>query len=312
MPRGPSPTLGVHLEAHAAKFPYARSLAQDPLSRVRPFAKDRKAAEIAGLFASTVAVGNVVSIGRAIDDLFRRMDGDPRGFIEGFPSRAWRDHLHPWKHRWIRADQAGFLAVRLGEIYQRYPGGLEAVFLEGVRGVGSEEPGERFAGGLHALSTALRDGSTDRSPTVFEPPPGYTRLFPSPLNPGRPACKRLTLFVRWMARTEAPDLGLWTGLSPSLLQVPLDTHVYWIARHMGLTRRATRTWPTVTEVTSGLRRYDPDDPVRFDFVLAHTGISGDCPKRRTLSVCGPCLLRPDCDLWRGKTAPPPQTRRVAA
>lgn len=275
---------------------------------VRPFAGDVRAAEIAGVFASTVAVGNVKTIQRALHDLFGRMGGDPRHFVEEFPSRRWRMELHPWKHRWIRADQMGFLCVRLQEVYRRYPGGLEGVFVEGMGSSPSPEPAEQFAGGLHALSEALRWGSVDRAPTVYEPPPGYLRLFPTPRGPGSPACKREALFVRWMVRRTHPDLGLWHRVPPAVLQVPLDTHVYWIARHLGLTRRATRNWPTVVEITKGLRRYDGLDPVRFDFVLAHTGISGDCPKRRDLQVCGPCAVRADCDLWRRSRTPVPSLR----
>lgn len=295
----PSPTLGEHLEVLAARFPYARSLPQDPLSFVVPFARDRKAAEIAGIFASTVAVGNIKTIHRALTNLFGRMGQDPRGFVEGFPARRWRMELHPWKHRWIRADEMGFLAVRLQEIYGRYSGGLEEVFRTGMADVAHpEDPADVFAGGLHGLSEALRWGSHDRSPTVYEPPPGYQGLFPSPRGAGHPACKREALFVRWMVRTAHPDLGLWRSVDPSTLQVPLDTHVYWIARHLGLTQRKSRNWWTVVEITRGLRRYDPVDPVRFDFVLAHTGISGDCPKRRDVNICGPCAVRADCDLWR--------------
>ena len=300
-PAGPTATLGAHLEVLSSRFPFDRSLPQDPLSWLLPFSRDVRSAEIVGVLASTVAVGNVRSIQLALTDLLRRMGGHPREFIENFPARRWRMELYPWKHRWIRADQFGFLCVRLQEIYRRYPGGLEEVFLSGMEAAGpTEDPAVRFAHGLHALSEALRWGSVDRSPTVFEPPPGYLNLFPSPLGPGRPACKREALFLRWMVRRARPDLGLWKRVPPSVLQVPLDTHVYWIARHLGLTRRGTKNWPTVVEVTKGLRRYDPEDPVRFDFVLAHTGISGDCPKRREVAVCGPCAVRADCDLWRGR------------
>ena len=82
------------------------------------------------------------------------------------------------------------------------------------------------------------------------------------------------------------------------LRIPLDQHVYWIAYHLGLTSRRTRSWAAVEEVTEALRRIDPVDPIRYDFVLCHTGISGDCPKQRDLRVCGPCVVRPDCLLWR--------------
>ena len=295
----PSPRLARDLERLAQRFPYDRSLPDDPLSLVQPFAAHPRSAEIVGVFAATMAVGNVQTILGSLRSLLDQVGPDPAAFIERFDPVGWRDRLHPWKHRWIRWDQMGFLALRLHEIYRRYPGGLESVFRAGME-EGGGSPEQAFAGGLDALSRALRWGSLDQSPTFYEPPAGYLNLFPSPLAPGRPTCKRLALFVRWMVRTAPPDLGLWRSIPPSVLHVPLDTHVYWIAKHVGLTDRKTRTWPTVTQITRALRVLDPNDPVRFDFALAHTGISGDCPKHRDAEVCGRCALRPDCDLWQGR------------
>ncbi len=291
-----SASLGTDLEHLARTFHYDSSLTVDPLALVRPYRKDPKAAEIMGIFASTVAVGNVLSIRAALRNLQGKMEGDPRRFVESFPRRNWRTHLDPWKHRWIRHDQMGFLAVRLGEIYENYSRGLQEVFLDECA-TGRPAP-EYFEQGVDCLSRALRFGSTQDKHTFYEPPPGYSQLFPTPLSsPSPPVCKRLCLFLRWMVRTGEPDLGLWRKVPPSILHIPLDTHVYWIAYHMGLTRRKTRTWRTVKEITQNLRRYDPVDPVRYDFALAHTGISGDCPKKPLITVCGKCALRPDCDLW---------------
>jgi uncharacterized protein (TIGR02757 family) len=104
-----------------------------------------------------------------------------------------------------------------------------------------------------------------------------------------------------MVRERYPDLGQWRRVPTGELRVPLDFHVHWIAYHLGLTARRTKSWAAVEEVSEALRRIDPMDPVRFDFVLCHTGISGDCPKERDIKVCGPCAVRPDCDLWRGRT-----------
>jgi uncharacterized protein (TIGR02757 family) len=286
-PHRPTPEFPQHLRALADRFPVERSLAQDPLSCVRPFSAEPRAAEIAGVFASTLAVGTTTSIRRAFARLLERTDGDLAGWVARADPESAARPLGDFRHRWIRADQLGFLAVRLRSAYEAHAS-LEEVFLSGSRDGGG------FERGLDALARALRaaPGEAARAPR------GYDRLFPSPLGTSRSPCKRLVLFVRWMVRTEYPDLGLWTRVPASELRVPLDQHVYWIAYHLGLTQRRTRSWRTVEEVTSALREVDPADPVRFDFVLCHTGISGDCPKRRDLSVCGPCSVRPDCLLWR--------------
>src|SRR5207302_389455 len=94
---------------------------------------------------------------------------------------------------------------------------------------------------------------------------GYRHLFPLP-SVGGP-CKRLLLFLRWMVRREAPDFGLWTGVSPSRLLIPVDTHVENMSRAVGLTRRRSRNWRMAEEITGRLAVLDPADPVKYDFAL---------------------------------------------
>jgi hypothetical protein len=90
------------------------------------------------------------------------------------------------------------------------------------------------------------------------------------------------------------DLGAWSGLSPSRLIIPVDTHVSRMARNLGLTRRRDLSWRTAEEITASLRRIDPDDPVSYDFALCHFGMSGACPPRRHATGCGGCELLGSC------------------
>ena len=288
----PTPELPQHLRALYDRFPFERSLAEDPLGMVRPHAPDPLAAETAGLFAAILAIGNTTAIRRSIGSLEERIGNDWVGFIERSGTPGAARALQGFRHRWIRADQVLHLARRLRAI--RSSGdSLEGIFLRGLGDAGD------FAAGLGALANALQGLPEDAAPR------GYRQLFASPLAPGHSPSKRLTLYVRWMVRRNFPDLGLWRRVDPAVLRIPLDQHVYWIAYHLGLTARRSRSWAAVEEVTEALRRVDPADPIRFDFVLCHTGISGDCPKRRDLKVCGPCAVRPDCRLWAG-------SRRAAA
>ncbi|MCI4331265.1 MAG: DUF2400 domain-containing protein [Thermoplasmata archaeon] len=285
----PTAEFPQHLESLFRDFPFDRSLAQDPLSCVIPYARDRRAAEVAGLLAATLAVGNTTAIRRAFGDLEARTGGDLNGFVDSRSDTNWAGAVPGFRHRWIRGDQIGYLGLRLKRIYEAH-GSLEELFLEGFELGG-------FAGGLQRLSLELRGPVGGKAPRA---PPGYRALFPHPLEQGQSACKRMTLYVRWMVRRERPDLGLWTKVDPSVLRIPLDQHTFWIAYHLGLTSRRTRGWRAVEDVTAALRQVDPVDPVKFDFVLCHTGISGDCPKERDMTVCGPCVVRPDCLLWKGR------------
>ena len=271
-----------HLAALYAAFPFDRSLADDPISVLRPLARDPLRAEVAAIFGSTLAIGNTTAIRGAIGRLADLVEGDVARLVD--PDRAPERArlLRGFRHRWIRGDQLDHLGSVLAGYYAEHRS-LETAFLAGYDRGG-------FASGLDALARTLR--GTGRAPA------GYRTLFPSPLDAPASPCKRLTLFVRWMVRTSYPDLGCWRHVPTGALKVPLDQHVHWIAYHLGLTGRRTRSWSAAEEVSEALRRIDPIDPVKYDFVLCHTGISGDCPKERDLAVCGPCSVRPDCLLWR--------------
>ena len=290
-PHRPTADFPRHLETLYARFPFDRSIADDPISEVRPLAVDPRRAEVAGLLASTLAIGNTTAIRGAIADLARRAEGDVGWLVASGHARERRRRLSSFRHRWIRGEQVDYLCAILERYYREHES-LEAVFLDGLASGG-------FSGGLDTLARLLRGDSLR---TRLGPPPrGYRVLFPSPRDRSRSPCKRLTLFVRWMVRDRYPDLGVWRHVPTGELRIPLDQHVHWIAFHLGLTGRRTRTWRAVEEVSEALRRVDPLDPIRYDFVLCHTGISGDCPKERDISVCGPCSVRPDCLLWKGRS-----------
>ena len=60
------------------------------------------------------------------------------------------------------------------------------------------------------------------------------------------------------------------------LIVPLDTHTIRLGRCLRLTRRASPGWKMAVDITAALRRFDPEDPVRYDFALCHLGMMGAC------------------------------------
>jgi len=100
--------------------------------------------------------------------------------------------------------------------------------------------------------------------------PGVRYFFPRPSKGS--GCKRLNLFLRWMVRRDALDLGVWRRVSPSKLVVPLDTHVIRVGRCLRLTSYASPGWRMARDITASLRRLDPDDPVKYDYALCHLGM----------------------------------------
>ena len=106
------------------------------------------------------------------------------------------------------------------------------------------------------------------------PVPGVGYFFSRPSSGG--ACKRLNLFLRWVVRRDAVDLGVWSAVRPAQLIVPLDTHIIRVGRCLGMTARTSPGWRMATDITRTLRRLNPDDPVRYDFAMCHLGMMGAC------------------------------------
>lgn len=83
------------------------------------------------------------------------------------------------------------------------------------------------------------------------------------------------MFLRWMVRKDnsGVDFGIWKKIKPSELMLPLDVHSGRVARKLGLLQRKQDDWKAVEEVTANLRKFDSDDPVKYDFALFGIGVS---------------------------------------
>jgi uncharacterized protein (TIGR02757 family) len=136
-------------------------------------------------------------------------------------------------------------------------------------------------GSLHACFCGEMKGEEE---TILNPLSGFCakllRFAPAPLDHLVPsplkgsACKRLNLFLRWMVRRDDVDPGEWADIPPRKLLVPLDVHMFRVAKALGMTRRRQADMKTVLEVTAGFRRIVPSDPVRYDFCLTRLGMKG--------------------------------------
>lgn len=286
------PALRAHLEALYRQTDAAVRLQDDPVAWAHRY-DDPRDAELAGLLAAGFAYGRVSLFRPVLAQLFELADarGGPRAWVEGFDPKCDGPVLEPLVYRWNRGIDVVLLLAALQRVLRRVDG-IEAL-------LGDPEAGIRE--GLTRAVDALREAAVQEAPrcglearSFSELPRGFRTFLPSPA--GGSACKRLNMYLRWMIRppTEGIDLGLWTRWCPDQLVVPLDTHVLRIARFLGLTRRKDGSWRTAEEITDALRACDPHDPVRYDFSLAHLGISGSCKGHRDEGTCALCPLDPVC------------------
>jgi uncharacterized protein (TIGR02757 family) len=99
---------------------------------------------------------------------------------------------------------------------------------------------------------------------------GLKFMFPNPAKGS--ACKRINLFLRWMIRKDELDFGLWNEIPTNKLVIPVDTHVAKISASLKLTKRKNVSWQMAEEITENLKKFDPVDPVKYDFALCHIGM----------------------------------------
>src|SRR5205085_5775180 len=86
------------------------------------------------------------------------------------------------------------------------------------------------------------------------------------------AAKRINMFLRWNIRKDkrGVDFGIWNQ-NPAHLVCPLDVHSARVARKLGLLKRKQNDWDAAVELTNQLRKFDPLDPVKYDFALFGLG-----------------------------------------
>lgn len=272
--------LRLGLEHLYQTFPYAERLKRDPLRCVLRYPESCDQ-EVAGLICALLAYGRVELFLPRLDYLLNKMDdrGGPRVFVEQFrPEReGW---LEAFQYRMTTGRELRILLMGVQRLVHRY-GSLEDAFWVHFR------PEQLDIG------SALEAWVGELSPPVGECSRAFRHLLS---DPGRgSACKRLMLYLRWMVRRQAGmDPGPWRRIPASHLLVPLDTHTLRLWRNLGLTRAELATQKVAREITARLRRWDPVDPVRYDFAVCHLGMSGGCPLKREEVRCRACMLKMSC------------------
>jgi len=87
-------------------------------------------------------------------------------------------------------------------------------------------------------------------------------------------CKRLNMYLRWMVRKDnhGVDFGIWNKIKPAQLICPIDVHVARVAKRFNLLERKQVDWQAAEELTSYLKKLDPNDPAKYDFALFGLGV----------------------------------------
>jgi uncharacterized protein (TIGR02757 family) len=246
-------TLKSFLDEKAEEFNRPAFIQSDPVQVAHQFS-GKEDVEIAGFLSATIAWGNRTAIINNALRLMQMMDNEPFNFtLNASPSELSR--LKKFIHRTFNGDDSIYFIHSLRNIYVRHAG-LQNVFESGF------EDGKTVCSAL-----------THFHRIFFELPGERTQKHVPNVEKGASA-KRLNMFLRWMVRNDKAgvDFGLWKGIPKSALMLPLDVHTGNVGRKLGLLQRRSNDWKAVEEITSALRSFDPEDPVKYDFALFGLGV----------------------------------------
>jgi uncharacterized protein (TIGR02757 family) len=249
-----------------AEFNYPDS-ATDPIQIVRRYQRPEDR-EVVAFIASALAFGRVASVLQSIERVLAIAGPHPSAYVRRFDPRRDGPAFAGVVHRWTRGPDLVALMWLLRQMVDR-AGSVEGFFLEG-----SDAAAEDIEGALDSFSTRALALNLKAAYGRVPKRPGVCYFFPRPS--AGSGCKRLNLFLRWMVRHDALDLGVWTRVPPAKLIVPLDTHVIRVGRCLQLTRYTSPGWKMARDITASLRRLDPADPVKYDFALCHLGMMNAC------------------------------------
>jgi uncharacterized protein (TIGR02757 family) len=277
------------LERLYREFDYGARIDRDAICFPLRYA-DPADREIVALLSTCLAYGRVDLFSAQLEIALAAMTPSPAPFVRAFDVARDGQRFDGFIYRFNRPRDLAAFCVAARELLRAH-GSLEAFFMAGYA-----ETDPHVGRALERFSRGFLDAPLDDVFPRGHLSRGYRHFFPLPSTGG--PCKRLHLFLRWMVRRESPDFGLWRGVSPAKLLMPIDTHIENMSRAVGLTRRRTRNWRMAEDITRQLARLDPEDPVKYDFALCHKRMSGDCLGRRDAVVCPPCGLRSVCARWR--------------
>jgi uncharacterized protein (TIGR02757 family) len=248
----------------------------DPLQFVRAQENDADR-EVVGLLASALAFGNVATIKSSIATVLGVLGPRPAEAVRRLDPRGAARSLRTFKHRWNDGRDVACLLYFVRQMLEAH-GSVEGFFAAGDTAP-APDVGPALAS-FTERALALDHGGLYRGRRL-PAGAGVRYFFPSPDDGS--ACKRLNLFLRWMVRCDGVDLGIWKAVAPSALVIPIDAHIYTIARRVGLTRYKSPGWRMALDITRRLRRFDPDDPVKYDFAFHRMGLFKKTDEIRSLS-----------------------------
>lgn len=277
--------LKEFLDVKVDQYNRPNFIQNDPICIPHQYTK-KQDIEIAAFFAAILAWGQRKTIINKCNELFERMDNDPHNFMLHHGEDDLK-RLLGFKHRTFNDTDLLYFVAFFNQHYQQFDS-LEPAFLSPSDVFRTDFLTDELQHGYtkYASSSCMLSELTQQEPkterslnyfrSYFFSLPDYPRRtikhISSPMQ--KSTCKRLNMFLRWMVRKDnkGVDFGIWNTIKPSDLICPCDVHVDRVARKLGLIERKQTDWRTAVELTNELLKFDPMDPVKYDFALFGLGV----------------------------------------
>lgn len=246
-----STAIGALLESYYFRYNRREYICPDPLELLFAY-EDPADREVAGLIASSMALGRVKCIVETAGSVLRSL-GSPARTLREISESDLRDVCINFRYRFFSHDDLTAMLLGIGGILRKF-GSLENCFVDGF------DPSDGTT--MQALTRFVH--------AIYLESGQRVKMLPDPA--AGSACKRLHLFLRWMVRKDAVDPGVWRGVPPAVLLVPMDVHMHRISLELHMTQRKQADAKTAFEVTNAFKEYCSDDPVKYDFCLTRKAI----------------------------------------
>lgn len=237
------------LEESYHKYNTLDFIKTDPIQIPHSFSK-KENIEISGFLAATIAWGNRKMIIKNSWRMMEILDNDPYDFIMNAKQSDF-DNIEKFVHRTFQHVDFIFFLKSLQNIYKN-KGGLEEVFFNGYK-----------------ENNSVKDAIANFRKEFFElSHPARTQKHVANVTKNS-AAKRINLFLMWLVRKDniGVHFGLWNKFNPADLMLPLDVHTAKMSRALNLLTRSQNDWKAVVELTNNLKKFDTNDPTKYDFAI---------------------------------------------
>jgi uncharacterized protein (TIGR02757 family) len=256
----PITDLKKFLDRKVIEFNNPSFIKDDPVCIPHLFIKKQNI-EIAGFFAAIFAWGIRKTIINKCKLLMQLMDNSPYDFCINHNDNDLR-RLERFSHRTFNDTDLLYFISFLKYHYSKHKS-LESAFFNNITIQQSNNSHiiEESLNYFYQYFFSLEDVPLRTKKHIASPQRNSS-------------CKRLNMYLRWMVRNDhkGVDFGIWKKISPSQLICPIDLHVARVAKHFNLLKRKQVDWFAAIELTEELKKFDPKDPVKYDFALFGLGV----------------------------------------